>query len=839
MRILELILHRSKRIGFSGLETIKYTPTADIQIIIGTNGSGKSSLMDELHPLPPNSEDMLAGGYKQIRIEHNAIIYLLKSVYNGKHHKHSFIQLGDSGDIELNEGGTSSAQKLLIESVFGINAEIMKIIIGRTLFTRMAPMKRRDWILKLSDNDLDYAMKLYQTIKNAHRDALALEKHHTRRLAEETSDITDKERIIELEKVVTTLSQSINEIMMNRESNVPNLTNTVFEMQTLLKEFEEISNTLLTVRLVKPHCLSRVDNNIHAVELELSSLTTRLSIYRDQLDNLYKDKEKVHDTIAAMESNGITEIAELGKVTTQISKELDKLKNKSKYFEVLQNRNISTLFGVFSGVKDILFDILSRLRDNSDGYLNNKDTQHYRDLLPKLEQKIGSCKEQVSKYQHQLEHFKSSTDVNCPKCNFGFKPGMVGFSPDTIMAKIDELVKTIEVDENRRKEAMEYLDKVREYRGEIKTLKLIMESNPDLKELWDILESEKLFKVPPMSHLPTINNFENDLKICIEIQDLEHRLKLNSTILESVKDISNLNEIGNGNYLNELDMKISNTINLIEKCSQDIAKVKHFMKEINNATKGLDRLNVIVNNLTEKYELMLKSVKNKVLNDLLQNKQVQLATTNNTLNQLSRHEAVIEELTKEKLKASEQVDTLATIMKTLSPVDGLISNYIQNFINIFIEDVNDLIALVWTTNLEILPCGVDSTDVTCKFPLSVMNGYLVTPDISVSSGGQADIINLMFRIAVVRYLGLEDIPLYLDELAPTLDEMHREKLTAFITSLMEDKVYNQMFMISHYSANHYAFPNSEIFMIDARNIVNKPKEFNRHVELTYNQDIAA
>lgn len=118
---------------------------------------------------------------------------------------------------------------------------------------------------------------------------------------------------------------------------------------------------------------------------------------------------------------------------------------------------------------------------------------------------------------------------------------------------------------------------------------------------------------------------------------------------------------------------------------------------------------------------------------------------------------------------------------------GLISKYIQNFLDVFIEDVNLVIDEIYRTSpLEVLSCGVDSkAEVTCKFPLSVNDGYLVTPDINEASDGQKDIIDFAFRMVVGQYLGLNDYPLYLDELAPTLDEQHRENLTRYVNNLMK------------------------------------------------------
>ena len=140
MRIIELTLHRYTRLSFSAIETIHYKPTESTQIIIGTNGSGKSSFLNELNPIPPNKNYMLDGGYKKIRIEHKGVEYTLLSTY-GKHNKHSFVEhRGEAGDKELNDGGTGVAQKILIEKVFGLNIDLLKIWLGRVSFTELAPI---------------------------------------------------------------------------------------------------------------------------------------------------------------------------------------------------------------------------------------------------------------------------------------------------------------------------------------------------------------------------------------------------------------------------------------------------------------------------------------------------------------------------------------------------------------------------------------------------------------------------------------------------------------------------------------------------------------------------
>ena len=108
-----------------------------------------------------------------------------------KGRKNGFKEHTDNGLVELNEGGTAMAQKILIEKVFGLNIELLRLWLGQTLFTDLPPTKRRDWILKLSGSDLDYAMKAFSIAKNMLNDAKAVDKHIAKRLGDETADVAN------------------------------------------------------------------------------------------------------------------------------------------------------------------------------------------------------------------------------------------------------------------------------------------------------------------------------------------------------------------------------------------------------------------------------------------------------------------------------------------------------------------------------------------------------------------------------------------------------------------------------------------------------------------------
>lgn len=836
MLIEDLKIHLNKRMGFSGITTIHYTPKEDIQIIIGTNGSGKSSIMDELHPLPSDPAFMMPGGYKTIRVSHLGRTYLLHSTY-GKSNKHSFKELIDGVEgLEQNTGGTLTAQKMLVFKAFNLTPELLKIVTGRTRFTTMSPTKRRDWILKLSDNDLSLAMGLFNKFKSGHRDAVGNHRHYINRLAEESTESVSRERMDELSKMVRITSELINDLMMDRSNDVGTIPSISFELGNLAKSIDNQSKYISKSKLVRPRCTYGLPSNINAISVYLTEQQTKLEMTNKYLSSLYADKDKIIDALRIIEEEGVGGLDDLIKLTDDMETEINKLKVKSKYIDLLKDQDASELRGAFLAVRDILVDGLVDLRDNSDFHFTRDKLKEARDRLKTLDHKKGTLDSRSFKLRAQLDAYNDTVDINCPSCNVSFKPCASHIDPESINVELKLIGTKLDTNALELKETAKYVEEAHDYMGQVAVIRRIMDTNPTLSSLWDLVTEEGLFKVNPTTHVITIDRFGIELDSLREIQVLERKLNMNKDVIEGMSKLSTTGTFTDTNQLTTLDERINVAIDEIDTFRLNVAETKVFLKEITIIENNVKQLEKDFETIIGYFNELLVSFKNKAISEAVNEKQIVLANATHALNQISRMEGVIEELNREKDKAEERVIHYDLLMRLISPVDGLISKYIQNFIDVFIGDINDIVSEVWSVGLEILPCAVDSNDVTCKFPLSVMDGYLITPDISESSSGQADIIDLAFRINVVDYAGLEEMPLYLDELAPTLDEVHRENLIKYLANLMEEKVFNQMFMISHYGANHYAFPNTEVFMIDSRNIINKPKEYNQHVVLTYRAD---
>ena len=113
MKIQSIELKGYRRLLLKNIRSITLTMTEVVQIILGTNGSGKSSLMWELTPLPPNPQAYSKQGSKRIVVSQGADTYELFTSFSPV--MCTFIK---NGIEDLNPGQTMAVQKdMVIEQV--------------------------------------------------------------------------------------------------------------------------------------------------------------------------------------------------------------------------------------------------------------------------------------------------------------------------------------------------------------------------------------------------------------------------------------------------------------------------------------------------------------------------------------------------------------------------------------------------------------------------------------------------------------------------------------------------------------------------------------------------
>ena len=91
MKLTYAYLKGCKRFTLSNISEIEAHFKSNVQVIVGSNGSGKSSFMQELCPIPSVRTDYLPGGRKELHIEHEGHLFIVGSDFGNRTSPHSFI----------------------------------------------------------------------------------------------------------------------------------------------------------------------------------------------------------------------------------------------------------------------------------------------------------------------------------------------------------------------------------------------------------------------------------------------------------------------------------------------------------------------------------------------------------------------------------------------------------------------------------------------------------------------------------------------------------------------------------------------------------------------------
>ena len=138
----------------------------NIIIFLGPNGSGKTSILSELHPFATaGSMDVRSdinlilenhNGYKEVHIEDNGDIYIIKHHYLYKNKNKSVKSFFEVNGEEMNENGNVSSFKTMVNMYLGLEPELMRLMRLGSNVNGLIDLK--------ASNRKVYASKLFQDI---------------------------------------------------------------------------------------------------------------------------------------------------------------------------------------------------------------------------------------------------------------------------------------------------------------------------------------------------------------------------------------------------------------------------------------------------------------------------------------------------------------------------------------------------------------------------------------------------------------------------------------------------------------------------------------------------
>lgn len=815
MKIERLELYGYVRLMLANIQRFVYTPSAHCQIILGTNGSGKSSILYELSPLPAQSGQYAKGGYKRVLITHKGCEYLLESSF-AHGNKHSFKKDGE----ELNPGGTGSVQKELVKREFGYTFELHQLLIGRTRFTELAPMKRREWITLMDSVDYTYPLGVYQKLKSTARDHQGTLKHLKQRLLSETNNLRALADTEGMEERAHQLHHELNALLANRLPNLPSLEQTQQQLVSLMNRIEQLGTTVVTQKVPVPK--GKTYGSLADVNEDVQRLDMLLNTQQTVLHRTTSEYTELESVVENFTQNGEITVENVEGHILECESQLEDLKLQVAFFmdipdaEQVQRDTAAILDEVSS-----LFGIMP---DNSDRRFTVETKEQAKVRIKENETIIDRSAAKMSAINARLQVIHSAKDTNCPSCGYVWREG---FSEQEVeqneqwlsehQAIIDEAKRRIEVDLKFLEEAEHLTGLYNQFRG-------FVSGYPRMKPLWDHILQNNLLLDRPAEQRLVFSTWYQDVQLHAKRAELQRKLAHLMELEQRQKQLGGAGHLVT--RLSTLMVEIEEMTQALTELRQSTRDVRQYRDRMARVAEAAASLEALVGDLERTQRTAVDAMRNRHIDQLVHQHQHELAEINRRLTDKRSLEGIVQDLTTSHEEVDLDHQVYALLAKALSPDEGLIAEQLSGFIGCLVAQLNSIIASVWAYDLKVLACGLDSGELDYKFPLQAKDQE--SADISESSKGQAAMVDFAFQLTAMLYMGLEDYPLFLDEPGEGFDEQHRVNLMNFIKQLIDSGRYSQTFMISHFATSHGAFVSAEVLVLEGTNIA-VPSHHNNHV----------
>ena len=820
---LELIL--SRRLAPSKIKRFKLTLKEVTQLLLGTNGSGKSSILYELTPLPADKSNYYKGGKKIIILQKGMDTYTLTSDFTKGNH-HNFNMNGE----ELNPGQTVTVQKELVKEHFGITQEIHELLLGLENFTSMSPARRREWLTILCTVDYTYALQRYRRVQESLRDVKGALNIARKRLVSETASCISEDDIQHLREKQNELSQEAQGMYLLRNANTPAVhtarqtaTTTQNMIDHLVGKFRSIRRVLKEKSFLLP---SDYQEGIDQLTYEISVIDGQYASLSEEYMALSNNSNQ---NVVELDNS---ELAALKQRVIDLARQRDViLAERRSQFEIVDaERTASTI----DAIRESLTNSLTNIPHNEEKKLSAARFTEVSEAVSVLLSRINMTEQKLAKQRHTLEHMEEmsrSKEVECPSCTHRFIHGYDQKTHQNLIAAVKETDQhLVSLKDDHKKLVVEsdilarYRDCYREY---IQTTR----SAPALSDVWGWANEGNFIDMAPRRILQAVHEVYEDTIIIKrasflneEIESLRRRVELaeyaQSEMYKAAKEKSEQLSNRISLVLGQKRLK-EESLNKLRADKRDLLALEEIREKIDQAMKSLDQNN----------NQLIDALKNEIIDTALANIQVELVEVTNRINSADMQFGIVRDLQTQITELELDEQAFKVLSDTLSPVDGLIAEGMLGFIRHYVSLMNAVIAKVWTYPMEIKDCSMeeDSADLSYKFPIYLPEVDETVIDVAKGSSAMVEIFNLAFRIVAAQCLGLDKGPLALDEFSKTFDEAHREAAIHVVQQLIEQLSYSQLFMISHYQSSYGAFYNAQITVVDKRNItVPSGRKYNEH-----------
>lgn len=794
--IVKLILKNYTPLFKKGVTHVELDTRDMFNIILGRNGYGKTSLLRELTPFPPDNADYEAGGYKEVHMVIGKETYILKSS-TGKSSEHEFVYNGKN----LNEGGTLLAQRDLVKIHFGLTQNIKNFITGldvRDLFTTLSAPRRKELLMAINPNDTSYALKMFDKLRSnqnaikgglkTQRQRLVVEEGRLNQLASMDSE--------SLQTEIRLLDDQIKQALIVH-GELQHIKHK--DVAPLKEEIGRLITFLLGNNTLVKHPLSM-----------LAQMEDRLTGTLDY----YKEKEIRFSTMLTEFAGQLAGIdasnSNLESYKHRLTNILAQRSECEIKFNYLSNKFGDNPLFIPKPEDQVDFGHFVKRATNFVYHIQNVNravdpevtSAKFKEVQRKLVEATNESdvlKSKITHIDHTLEHYERAEALDCPKCEHRFKPGFTQVNPDALRQQRQVIIERREV---LRKSIAEHSEYITDNQGWYDSM-------------MDLLRFAQGSDIPQIyfSLIRDYNIGKRDTSVLVSLVEatVEH-----SHVVEMLQALAEEKDVVEKQiaFLESSDIEtlmkraeyvereLANTQRSIRRVLNELNDIRDQRGYITEDIQRRDRLRMVIDDLAEVLksngEYRIKLRVEEVINELTPRKEQMISSL---IRAESLH-SVIQSIKDNIADLERREKHTQLLLDGLSPVKGLIGYLMNDFLKSVVANVNAIIQPIWTNRLSVLNCSTskseEDVELSYNFPLLSGSNDKRSKDIGDGSGGEREIINFAFRLVLRRYLGEQcSLPLMMDEVGVAFDELHRGRFFAYIAEQTRLDKLPQTFMISH------------------------------------------
>ena len=836
MKIEKLILKNFASIQ-SAMDTNAFSldltnTTNKICLLIGKNGSGKTSVLSMLTPfaevgnLDARKDQPLIlakkEGYKEIHIKDNDNLYVIKHYYTPHEGKsHSIKSYIEKNGVELNVNGNVTSFKEIVKEELQIETEYLKLIrLGSNVIgmLELTETERKTFMSKIL-HEVDIYLEYYKLISNKLKRVKDIISHTVNKI--DKLGFTDEEFAKSEIKQLISRKDTAHELYIKLHDEIIILK----AKQEQIGDIQELTTELKE----KQRLLTKIEN----ILTRKSDIKHHADWYEKEVARMEKEvvssETKQTSNVNLMQSH-LTHINSLENQLNEILTQEEKESNYSQEMKRVNERLIN------------LRKLINKSEEVLEGFkptISQQELEHFIVVIKNLQLQLERTYEFGKKpIQKVVELVNEGTDVR----NY-INQQLIKMDGErsnetavflthlqnqyTFRCAIEEKCKETECEARKLYLEIKRLLNTKENSEKTQDIGFYKDMQFIYDNLYHIIkifkEEESLIqKLPPsfQTQFSSTAMYQNILnlnpifdekgfnQLLMLVTEYTHCEELKKEKKETEDKLSTFQRNDRSSYFKKQKEKVTTELDDLKTEVRTLREENNHLKEsVDEMNRSIDNYQDIILSLTQfdstktRVDELMQVTKEwndntNALKDLEIDESIQQKEVERLEKEIQNKNTALSEykdLSKDLKKLNKEFDEMTLIKESLSSRTGIPLHFIMNYLGNVVDVTNELLDTIYNGDLYL-----DQFEITpSSFSIPFYNKGIRISDVKYASQGELSFISIALSFALSsRSIGRYNIRL-LDEIDGPLDTTNREHFIKMIETQSDMIDAEQCFLITH------------------------------------------